>query len=598
MNAVAALLAPFLLTAGTLLAGIAEQDELFAKLPPAQPVLAENALQTLASSIAKDSKDGSSDWVDVVTAPGFTKALRMTTARLQPNPWSLQTSVRNNQAVKKGDALLAVFYARATQAGNGGTAQSAFVFELGKEPYSKSSNYPFEASAQWSKFYIPMESADDYAAGEALVHFHAGYDAQAIEIGELQLWNYGRQIGRRGLPFTPLTYQGREPDALWRREAAARIDKERKGALSVLVRSANGKAVPGAKVAVRMQKHAYGFGSAVAGEELFKSGADGDMYRDVIARSFNKAVIENDMKWERFERNPKLAHDSVQLLRDAGLAVRGHCLLWPGWKNLPKELATLPAEALRQRIMEHIRAEVSAFKGQLTEWDVLNEPFTNNDVQKVLGDGILADAFKLAHEIDPKPLLFINDYGILSNGGTGQAHQDHYFRTIRTMLDAGAPVQGIGMQGHFNSQLTPPPRLWKVLDRFASLGLAIQVTEFDVDVWEEDAQADYTRDFMTAVFAHPATIGIMTWGFWEKRHWIPNAASWRKDWQLRPAGKVWYDMVFREWWTNADLVTDATGAVNLRGFLGDYTIEVTAGGKTTKQPATLVKSGSRIEIAL
>ncbi len=592
------LLTLFLFTASSLLAGIAEQDALFTKLPPGSPVLAENALELMSGSIGKGSAMGRSEWVDVEASPGFTKAMRVTTSQRQPNPWSLQTTLKNAQVVKKGDALLAVFFARAAQAGPNGTAQSAFIFELGREPYAKSGNFPFEVSARWAKFYVPMESIADYAAGEALVHFHAGYDPQAVEIGGLQLLNYGSQVGVRGLPITPLTYQGREADAPWRKEAAARIERDRKGDLTVVVRDAGGKAVPGAKVAVRMQKHAYGFGSAVAGEMLFKTGPDAEMYREVIARSFNKVVLENDLKWDAFDHNPKRATDSVQWLRDAGMAVRGHCLLWPGWKNLPKDLATLPAEALRKRILDHVREEVGAFKGQLVEWDVVNEPFTNTDVQKVLGDGILADVFKLAHETDPKPVLFINDYSILSHGGTDQAHQDHYFNTIRALLDAGAPVQGIGMQGHFNEQLTPPPRLWKVLDRFATFGLPIQITEMDIDVLDESAQADYTRDLMTAVFAHPSTIGILTWGFWEDRHWIPMAASWRKDWLLRPAGKAWYDMVFREWWTSAETETDASGTVKVRGFLGDYTIEVKAGGETAKQPASLVKAGSRVEITL
>ncbi len=591
------LLTLFLFTT-SLFAGIVEQDAVFAKLQQGQPICADNALELMSGSIGKDSARGRSEWVDVEAAPGFTKAMRVTTAQRQTNPWSLQTTVKNMYEVKKGDAMLAVFYARAVTPGANGMAQSAFIFELGREPYEKSGNLGFEVSAQWTKFYAPMESKADYAAGEALVHFHAGYDPQAVEIGGLQLLNYGRQVGVRDLPFTPHTYQGREAAAPWRQEAAQRIEQIRKGDLTVIVRNASGEAVPGVRVAVRMQKHAYGFGSAVAGEMLFKMGPDAEMYREVIARSFNKVVLENDLKWDGFDHNPKRAKDSVQWLRDAGMAVRGHCLLWPGWKNLPKDLATLPAEALRKRILDHVREEVGAFKGQLVEWDVVNEPFTNTDVQKVLGEGILADVFKLAHETDPKPVLFINDYSILSHGGTDQAHQDHYFNTIRTLLAAGAPVQGIGMQGHFNEQLTPPPRLWKVLDRFAALGLPIQVTEMDINVWEDDTQADYTRDLMTAVFAHPSTIGILTWGFWEGRHWIPSAASWRKDWLLRPAGKAWYDMVFREWWTSADMETDASGTVKVRGFLGDYTIEVKAGDKTAKQPASLVKAGSRVEVTL
>jgi GH35 family endo-1,4-beta-xylanase len=324
------------------------------------------------------------------------------------------------------------------------------------------------------------------------------------------------------------------------------------------------------------------------------------MYRDVILRSFNKATIENDLKWPEFEANRQRALDAVKWLREAGVGVRGHTLLWPGWEHVPKDVSALgdrPAE-LRKRILDHVREEVAAFKGEIAEWDVVNEPVTNTDVQRVLGNDILADAFKAAREADPQARLFVNDYGILSQGGFDSEHQDGYFRIIRALLDAKAPVQGIGMQGHFNEQLTSPARIWEILDRFATLGLPIQVTEHDINVWDEEVMADYTRDFMTAIFAHPATTGIITWGFWEKRHWIPNAAPWTAEWRLRSHGRTWYDLVYKKWWTTVNTETGRNGTAKVRGFLGDYAIEVRAGSKTKKVPVKLTKGGTRIDIEL
>ena len=228
----------------------------------------------------------------------------------------------------------------------------------------------------------------------------------------------------------------------------------------------------------------------------------------------------------------------------------------------------------------------------------MNEPVTNTDVQRVLGKNFLADVFKAAREADPQAKLFINDYSILSHGGADTEHQDGYYRVVRDLLDAKAPLHGIGMQGHFNEQLTAPTRIWEILNRFGALGLPIEVTEHDINVWDEEVMSDYTRDFMTAVFAHPATTGIVTWGFWERRHWIPNAAPWTADWQLRSHGRTWYDLVYRKWWTSVNTETGRTGIAKVRGFLGDYEIEVRYGSKSKKVTARLPKGGTRVEIEL
>jgi GH35 family endo-1,4-beta-xylanase len=416
----------------------------------------------------------------------------------------------------------------------------------------------------------------------------------------LRVIGYGQGITLGQLPYTPLSYKGRAADALWRTEAAESIEKNRKAQMLIAVHRTSGKLLPWAEVRVRQKRHAYAFGSAVAASPLLDEGADADMYRDVVVRSFNRVTIENDLKWPEFENNRQRALDTVKWLRDAGIAVRGHNLLWPGWDRLPKDVAALEGkpEELRKRILNHVRDAAGAFKGQLVEWDVVNEPVTNTDVQRVLGNGILAEVFKAAREADPQARLFINDYSILSHGGSDTEHQDGYYRVIRELLDAKAPLHGIGMQGHFNEQLTPPTRIWEILNRFGALGLPIQVTEHDINVWDEEVMEDYTRDFMTAIFAHPATSGIITWGFWEKRHWIPNAAPWTADWRLRGHGKAWYDMVFKKWWTSVNTETGRSGVAKVRGFLGDYEVEVRYGAKSKKVPVKLGKGGVRVEIEL
>lgn len=98
-----------------------------------------------------------------------------------------------------------------------------------------------------------------------------------------------------GLALAPCT-----PAALaqqWRDDANARIEQFRKGDLSISVIDAAGNAVPGAAVEVEMQRHAFGFGTAVKASRINGGGgADNAMYREKILENFNHVVFENDLK--------------------------------------------------------------------------------------------------------------------------------------------------------------------------------------------------------------------------------------------------------------------------------------------------------------
>ena len=585
-------------------------DDKFASLPTGESLLGARGLE----EFALQGNGGAMSKVDVAGQP-FARAARLVTRERPANAYSLQFSAKNTAAVKAGDVLLGVFWARAVEPlPVEGEAKTEFCFELQQAPHTKLAVWPTTLSTEWRRYYVPGEAKVALAAGEGGVRFRLGYDAQTVEIADVRLLNYGSRVKLADLPFTPNTYAGRDPQAPWRAEAAARIDQLRKGDLTVTVLDTAKQPVPGARVTVRMKRHTFGFGTAVDAKLLLKDSPDAEKYREIVARDFNKVTIENHLKWPMWERDRETGPRAVAWLRERGIAVRGHCLFWGAEKNLPKRVVALfdQPDALRKAVLEHIADIGTVFKGQCADWDVVNEPFSNFDVQNVLagrgakagriepalGAQSLAEWYRAARAIEPTARLFINDYSILSTGGVDYEHQEYYERTIRELLRLGAPVQGIGMQGHFQEDLTPIPRLLTILDRFAKFGLPIQITEHDFTTWDEQLQADYTRDFLTAMFSHPSVSDFLIWGFWEKAHWIPGAAYYRADWSLRPAGQAWRDLVFRDWWTKADGVAAADGTFKTRGFLGDYEIEVESGGKKVTAKARLEKAGTRVEVAL
>ncbi|MCA9258388.1 MAG: endo-1,4-beta-xylanase, partial [Planctomycetales bacterium] len=129
-------------------------------------------------------------------------------------------------------------------------------------------------------------------------------------------------------------------------------------------------------------------------------------------------------------------------------------------------------------------------------------------------------------------------------------------------------------------------------------GLPIHITEFDVDVANEQLQAQYLTDFYTAVFAHPAVEAIVMWGFWEGAHWRPHAALYRRDWSEKPVGAAYRKLTQQAWITDEQLVADAEGRVVLRGFVGDYLLQAQTPATPTANPRDAPSGHVKTEIHL
>jgi GH35 family endo-1,4-beta-xylanase len=262
-----------------------------------------------------------------------------------------------------------------------------------------------------------------------------------------------------------------------------------------------------------------------------------------------------------------------------------------------KAFADDPDE-LRRQAERHIAEIVAHFRGDFYQWDVINEPFKNHDLMDTLGKEVMIDWFRVANQSDPGCKLFLNEFGIVDTGGTNRAQQEHFFATAKYLKEHGAPIHGIGIQSHFGMVLTPPVKTLKILDHFSELGLPIESTELSLNIADRQLQADFMRDYMTAFFSHPNVHGIMLWGFWEGRHWRPDAALFGLDWKLRPHGEMWIDLVHKQWKTDVELTTDRSGAVTVRGFCGEYDLTIGAGDRAKSLRIDLPHGGHRVTVVL
>ena len=520
--------------------------------------------------------------------------------RGQPkNTWDISVSQVTTAAVNKGDALVASFWVRGKSKSGQGGGVTEFVFEKSSAPHTKSVQYLVETpvDGSWQHYWVAFKSLGDYDVGESWVNFQMGYLKQEIEVAKIELWNFGGR-SLQGLPHTPLSYIGREQGAQWRKEAFDRIEKIRKADLEIKLVDGNGTPVANQPVRVKLDRHAFGFGTAANSWKIMGQDEDCQKYRAVLKENFNLGVVENGFKWPFWDEKPEYRQQSIDAmhwLKDNNLNVRGHVMVWPGQGHLPawvKSLKDNPA-ALKGVLGSRIREMSYLTKGIAQDWDVINEGFDNHELMDWLGDEAMVQWFKEADAASPNCDLYYNDFAALVRGGHPTAHKKHFDKTIKFLIDNGAPFDGIGIQGHFGSLLTPPHRILQELDHLGGFKKKIMITEFDVIVPDEQLRADFLRDFYITCFSHEAVHGIVSWGFWSETHWMPLASFYNKDWSLTKLGKQWKQLK-SQWQTDEQLTTDGNGVVKLRGFIGDYKVDV---GEMTFD-AVLPKAGADVEIKI
>jgi len=269
-------------------------------------------------------------------------------------------------------------------------------------------------------------------------------------------------------------------------------------------------------------------GAAVSIPELH---SDPD-YRRTLAREFDSVTAENVMKWGLVQpERDRWDFDAADALLDFaelhGMRVRGHTLVWHS--QLPAWVGDLVGpDALRAALSDHISTLMTRYRGRVQSWDVVNEAVDDSGEPRatlfrdVLGEGYVADAFETAHAADPDAVLFYNDYGA---DGLG-TKSDAVYELVRSLVDDGVPIGGVGLQMHVRANAPPPPEdVAANVARLAALGLVVEITEMDVqvrDVPEDPLELQQTvyGDLVSACARHASCSGITFWGFTDAHSWI------------------------------------------------------------------------------
>ncbi len=212
----------------------------------------------------------------------------------------------------------------------------------------------------------------------------------------------------------------------------------------------------------------------------------------IVAEQFDSISPENALKWGPIHPRPDTynfdpADRYVAFGEKYKMFTVGHCLVWhsqtPAWVFQNAQGDPLTRESLLERMREHIKAVVGRYKGRIAGWDVVNEALNEDGTMrqspwyKIIGPDYLLKAFQYAHEADPKAELYYNDYSL-----ENEAKRKGAVELIRKLQAAGAPIHGVGLQGHHKMDWPTAKQSAETIEAFAALGLKVHITELDVDV--------------------------------------------------------------------------------------------------------------------
>jgi len=275
-------------------------------------------------------------------------------------------------------------------------------------------------------------------------------------------------------------------------------------------------------------------GTAVQASAL----ASDTKYSAGVGREFNSVTPENEMKWDATEPSQNqfnfASSDAIVNFAMANSeTVRGHNLVWhsqlPGWVTN----SGFNAAQLQSVMQNHIAGVAGHFKGKITAWDVVNEPFNEDGSFRSsiwfqnLGQGYIATALNAAHQADPAAKLYLNDFNIegVNNKSTAMLN------LVKSLKQQGVPIDGVGFESHFILGQIPGD-LQTNMQRFISAGVSVWITELDVRVTSLPAtQANLTTQAQNytavtnACLALAGCVGITVWEYTDKYSWVPGAFS-------------------------------------------------------------------------
>lgn len=379
-------------------------------------------------------------------------------------------------------------------------------------------------------------------------------------------------------------------------EARKRIRQVRMTDVEITVLK-NGQPVKNAAVSLRMKNHQFLFGAVCYAHGKLGHPGKEERFTELFTHLMNYTMVPFHWQWYEPEQGAYAEPYTGNLVRWAQehhLKKKLHALIWhelcPQW---------VTDENVEQAYVERIHHLMGVYGEDFDFFDLANETTVNDRfdnpvsrwVRKKGPVEMMKFGSRLVRQWKPDAKLLYGDWNV---------HGEEYFNFLRQLRENDVDIDIIGMQSHQHRDLWSQEETLRVMDRAAEFGWPIHFPECSVcsgkpigqlnygagavnrfSETEEDLywQADFTRDFYTLVFSHPA-VEALSWFDFTDHRWL-NAPAGLVDDNLnpKPVYAALDDLIHRQWHTDGDLTTAASGKCGMRLFFGTYEITVRAEGQ-------------------
>jgi GH35 family endo-1,4-beta-xylanase len=392
--------------------------------------------------------------------------------------------------------------------------------------------------------------------------------------------------------------------------------KHRKAETSLRLVTGNGTPAANQEVKISQKSHKFLFGVGGFESVELASGKKPDgnplekertaYLQDKLGKLFgfnNYATLPFYLgRYEPVEGKPDEARVKAGALwfKERGITTKGHPLCWhtvgADW------LMNYSNAEIMKKVIARIERDVSAFAGIIDIWDVINEVVImpvfdkyDNAITRICKEygqiPLVKEVFSAAKRANPKAVLLLNDFDMSKD----------YEVLIEKCLDAGIPIDVIGLQSHQHQGYWGAEKVHDVLSRFSRFGLPLHFTEntiisgeimpphiVDLNDWQvedwpttpegEERQKKEIIEMYEILFAHPQVEAITTWSGGDNAWLHAPAGFLRIDNSEKPVYKALKAKIENEWHTEITVRSDADGSVKFEGFKGGY--EVSCAGKS------------------
>ena len=234
---------------------------------------------------------------------------------------------------------------------------------------------------------------------------------------------------------------------------------------------------------------------------------------------WNQLTCENESKWGSVEGTNGTFNwpsNQINYAKQHNFPFKWHALIWgaqhPGWFN-----SSMAPEQRYKEIVQWMDAIKKQYPN-LELIDVANECVAGHQADTYLfqealgGSGVtgwdwLIKAFELAYERWPNAILIYNDYNTL------RWNQPQFIELVKTLRDAGAPIDAYGNQAHDLNGCSQSELKTSLNTLNTSLKMPMYITEYDIGTTDDAAQKKYYSEQIPVMWEAEQCAGITLWGW-------------------------------------------------------------------------------------